>query len=156
MNQLSPPSSASLGVPAHFTVLYPFLSLEQINASVLATLTALFQGVEAFPVELSETAWFGIEVLWLAPVDPEPIRTLTALVHEAFPDFPPFEGKFADTIPHLTIANGHDRARMTAAEQAVERHLPINAQAEKVTLMAQAEHAGKWTTKAHFHLCRTP
>lgn len=41
---------------------------------------------------------------------------------------------------------------MAAAEQAVERHLPVQGHADAVTLMTQGEHFGTWTTKARFPL----
>ena len=146
---------ARLGVPAHFTVLFPFMTPKQIDATVLTKLRHLFWSIAAFDFRLARTAWFGDDVLWLAPEDPEPIQALTALVHKAFPDHPPFEGKFSDVIPHLTIAHGCDRTRMAAAEQAVERHLPVQGHADAVTLMTQAEHFGTWTTKARFPLFTT-
>ena len=146
-------TSARLGIPAHFTVFFPFMFPDQIDMTILAGLRQLFCSVEAFDFRLAHTAWFGDDVLWLAPEHPDPIRDLTERVHGAFPDFAPFEGKFADVIPHLTIAQGCDRTRMKAAEQAVERHLPVLGHADKVTLMTQTEHAGKWTTKARFPLC---
>lgn len=149
-------TSARLGVPAHFTVLFPFMSPQQIDATVLTRLRHLFWGVEAFDFRLTQTAWFDDEVLWLSPERPEPIQALTALVHRVFPDYPPFEGKFSDVIPHLTIAHGCERTSMRAAEQAVERCLPVRGHADNVTLMTQAEHAGSWTTKARFPLRPTP
>ena len=145
-------ASAHLGVPAHFTVLFPFMTPKQIDVTVLTRLRNLFWRIETFDFRLAHTAWFGDEVLWLAPEDPEPIRALTALVHRAFPDCPPFEGKFAEVILHLTIAHDCDRTRMRAAEQAVERHLPVQGHADTVTLMTQAEHSGIWTTETHFPL----
>ena len=148
-------ASARLGVPAHFTVLFPFMPPEEIGVTVLTRLRELFWGVEAFDFRLAHTAWFGDDVLWLAPVDPDPIRALTTLAHRSFPDFLPFEGEFADVIPHLTIAHGCDRTRMKAAEQAVQRRLPVQGHADKVTLMTQTEQAGTWTTKARFPLCPT-
>lgn len=148
-------TSARLGIPAHFTVLFPFMSPDQIDMTILTRLKHLFGSIEAFDFPLAHAAWFGDDVLWLAPEHPDPIRALTTLVHRSFPDFPPFEGKFADVIPHLTIAHGCDRTRMKAAEQAVERCLPVKGHADKVTLMTQIEPASKWTTKAHFPLCPT-
>jgi hypothetical protein len=58
---------ASWGIPAHLTVLYPFLPPPQVGAPVRAALRTLFAGFASFEVELSRVAWFGSEVLWLAP-----------------------------------------------------------------------------------------
>lgn len=72
--------------------------------AVLAEL-ARAAAVPQFRAEWGQTGWFGDDVPWLAP-EPEPIRSLTAAVWHAFPDQPPYEGRFDDIVPHLTI--GHD------------------------------------------------
>jgi 2'-5' RNA ligase len=80
--------SAAVGVPAHITVLFPFMPPHAIDAAVLAELERLFAGAWRFSVRLDHTDWFGDEVLWLAPQDPAPFRALTQRVHAAFPAFP--------------------------------------------------------------------
>lgn len=140
------------GVPAHITVLYPFLPTHLIDQTVLADLTALFARMPSFDVALTHTAWFGDQVLWLAPEDPQPFLTLTDLVHGAYPDFPPFAGLFADVVPHLTVGHGPHLAEMVLAERAVHEHLPIHTSARQVTLMTQDEADGAWTTAARFPL----
>jgi 2'-5' RNA ligase len=147
-------ANARLGVPAHITVLFPFVPPAQIDPVVIAELRRILAGTAAFDFQLTRTAWFGDEVLWLAPQDPQPFRILTELVHKAFPGFPPFEGKFDDVVPHLTVAHGCELADMQAAERALEEQLPIRGRAETVTLMAQADHNGTWTRQATFPLAR--
>ena len=63
-------SSAPLGVPAHITVLYPFLPPGAIGPPVLGELERLFAAAGRFRFRLGRTAWFGPEVLWLAPTRP--------------------------------------------------------------------------------------
>lgn len=145
-------ANARLGVPAHITVLFPFLPVDHIAPPVIAALRRLFAGVAAFDVRLSRTAWFGRDVLWLAPEDARPLRALTDLVYEAFPDYPPFEGRFDDVVPHLTVAHGCDLADMQAAERAVSRRLPVKSRARRVTLMAQDDGGGAWARHATFEL----
>jgi hypothetical protein len=43
--------SAAHGVPAHVTLLYPFLPLERIDAGVLGELEWFFSGIDAFPLD---------------------------------------------------------------------------------------------------------
>ncbi|WP_319460873.1 2'-5' RNA ligase family protein [Micromonospora sp. RTP1Z1] len=145
-------ANARLGVPAHVTVLFPFVPPAQIDLVVVAELRRIFAGTAAFDFRLTRTAWFGDEVLWLAPEDPQPFRILTELVHTAFPDFPPFEGQFDDVVPHLTVAHGCDSADMQAAERALEQHLPILGRARKMTLIAQADDSGTWIRQTTFPL----
>ena len=63
-------TSAAVGVPAHITVLYPFLPPELIGADTHATLARLFASVPGFRFTLDQTRWFPDPVLWLAPSDP--------------------------------------------------------------------------------------
>ncbi|HEX5997253.1 MAG TPA: 2'-5' RNA ligase family protein [Jiangellales bacterium] len=145
-------ANARLGVPAHITVLFPFLPSVQISPPVVAELRRILASTAAFDFRLTRTAWFGDEVLWLAPEDPEPFRNLTALVHTAFPDFPPYEGQFDEVLPHLTVAHGCDLEDMQAAEQAIKQHLPILGRAQVVTLMAQTDDREAWTRQTRFLL----
>ena len=77
------------GVPAHVTVLYPFLPPAAISDRLLASLDRLFTGITAFEFTLDRIGWFGEQVVWLGPRDPAPFTTLTSLVFTAFPSCPP-------------------------------------------------------------------
>jgi 2'-5' RNA ligase len=145
-------ANAPLGIPAHFTVLFPFMPPEAIGSPALGQLERLFATFRGFRFQLARTAWFGDEVLWLAPGDPAPFRALTDRVHEAFPAFPPFEGRYRDVVPHLTIGQGHPVADMRAAEESVQAHLPVEARAAAVTLMAEQSAGGRWARAARFTL----
>ena len=98
--------AAGWGVPAHVTVLYPFLPPDRIDDRALTALAAAIRTVPAFDLVLPRTAWFDDSVLWLAPEPDQPFRALTAAVWARFPDYPPYGGGHADVIPHLTV--GHD------------------------------------------------
>ena len=102
--------AAAVGVPAHLTVLYPFL-LPDVPPAAAARLTALFAACAPFDYTLSELGRFP-GVLYLAPEPAEPFRSLTLRVAHAFPDFPPYGGRHEHIIPHLTIANLDDEARL--------------------------------------------
>ena len=144
--------NARAGVPAHVTVLYPFLPTRDIDTGVLERLGALFGSVPAFEVALTRTAWFGEHVLWLAPADPAPFVALTSLVHGAYPGYPPFAGLYADVVPHLTVGHGERLAEMIEAEGEVREHLPIRSRVREVLLLAQDEPEGDWRTLARFPL----
>jgi 2'-5' RNA ligase len=150
--------SARGGVPAHLTVLYPFLAPPLIDDAVLASLAALFAAVPAFAFTLDRVGWFGDEVVWLGPRDARPFRALTALAWEAFPACAPYGGQYADLVPHLTIGEQGDPAALRAAGHAVRPHLPVEAAATEVTLMAgpppRAAGAppGRWRSLAAFPL----
>jgi len=151
--------SAALGIPAHITVLYPFLPPDLIDPETRATLTRLIASVPGFRFVLDRTGWFSDQVLWLGPSDPAPFSALTELVAAAFPSCPPYGGAFAEVIPHLTIGEGAPRADLEAAETQVRRHLPIGAEATEVTLMTgppprSAPPGRRWTSVATFPLAQ--
>ena len=144
--------SARGGVPAHITVLYPFLPPAGISEPLLASLGRLFAGFAAFEFTLDRVGWFGEEVVWLGPRDPAPFRALTSAAFTAFPSCPPYCGQHAEVIPHLTIGHGHPVNVLRAAEQSVQAQLPIEADATTVTLMTEQSAGGQWAKAATFTL----
>jgi 2'-5' RNA ligase len=149
-------ANARLGVPAHISVLYPFMPPRAIGPAVIAELEHLFATVSRFRFQLTHIGWFGDEVLWLGPRDPAPFRALTRRVAEAFPDFPPYEGQFggaeSEASPHLTVGKGDLVTELRSAEADVRSHLPIGGEANSVTLMTQSSTGGLWTKTATFAL----
>jgi 2'-5' RNA ligase len=98
--------AAAWGVPAHVTVLYPFVAPSAITATVIADLAHAVGSVSAFDCEFATTAWFGEEVVWLAPQPDGPFRALTRAVSAAFPGYLPYGGAYDDVVPHLTVGDG--------------------------------------------------
>ncbi len=124
------------GVPAHITVLYPFLPPAGIDAALLASLSQMFAGHAAFGFTLDKIGWFGEQVVWLGPRDAAPFSALTHQVVAAFPSCPPYGGRHAEVIPHLTIGHAGGPQALQAAAESVRPCLPIEAVATEVTLMA--------------------
>ena len=63
--------SAKHGVPAHVTLLYPFVPTEKVDARLLSELHELFAAQPSIAFELARVARFP-EVAWLAPEPSEP------------------------------------------------------------------------------------
>jgi 2'-5' RNA ligase len=146
-------TNAALGVPAHVTVLYPFLPASAVDETVRGELARLFSAFPRFSVTFDRTDWFGENVLWLGPSDPAPFRALTDLVYAAFPACPPFGGEFEDAVPHLTVGHSRPVAEMRAAEAAVRPGLPVSGPVTEVTLMTgPADGGAHWTRSATFPL----
>jgi len=142
--------NARIGIPAHITVLFPFLPPASINDAVRRRLAGISAAVPVWEYRLVRTSWFGDDVLWLAPEDATPFRSLTDSVHREFPDCPPFGGQFENVVPHLTIADRRPLQQMKSAERQVERHLPIDCIAAGMSRMVQRDAAGAWTRSAWF------
>lgn len=95
---------ASLGVPAHITVLYPFVAPAAITTDVCEAVRRAIADIPAFRFHLTEVRQFP-GVLYLAPEPAAPFATMTAAIASAFPAHPPYGGRFASIVPHLTVAH---------------------------------------------------
>ena len=121
---------AAQGVPAHVTVLFPFVPARELDDDVLRRFAAVVADEDPFGYRFARTAWFDYRVLWLAPEDDRPFRELTGCIHAAFPAFPPFEGVFDDVVPHLTVGVDRPVAELQQAEADVRRRRPVAAARE--------------------------
>ena len=99
-------SSADAGIPAHVTVLYPFLEESRIDAGVIGALTEVLGAHEPFEVRFTHCGRFP-DALFLAPEPVGPFRALTESVFGRWPETPPYAGKFTEVVPHLTVAYTH-------------------------------------------------
>jgi hypothetical protein len=141
--------SAQHGVPAHVTVLFPFVPVEELDDEVFAELRLLFARRPSFVFTLPRVARFP-DVAWLAPEPAQPFTRLTELVVERFPDYPPYEGVHETVIPHLTVAEGGADLQ-DEVEAALTAHLPIGAHTREVTLIEELP-SGRWQTRERFPL----
>jgi 2'-5' RNA ligase len=136
--------SARLGVPAHITILVPFMAPEQLNNPVLAAIAGAFSQFDPFTFELKGVGRFHATA-YLVPDPAEPFIALTNALLEMFPDFPPYGGAYASVVPHLTVADG-DPARAEVAERQLTRLMesrgPIHGTCGSVTLMEDS--TGRW------------
>ena len=132
-------SSAALGVPAHLTILYPFLDAAAIDEDAIE---AVLAGHDAFDFELVSVETFGDGHVYLAPTRPERFVALTDSVWRRWPDHPPYEGAFETVVPHLTVS-----------EEPIECdiELPIAARADTVTLIEQQADC-RWLSRRRFAL----
>lgn len=132
--------SAMLGVPAHITVLFPFMSPEAMTASVVQRIEGVVRKAHAFAFSLAGVARFPTTA-YLEPEPSAPFVALTeSLVHE-FPQFRPFDGEFPTAIPHLTVAHGNtEEAEAAEAElvSALALHGPIRSVCSSLVLIEMA------------------
>ncbi|HEY3529580.1 MAG TPA: 2'-5' RNA ligase family protein [Nocardioides sp.] len=137
------------GVPAHVTAIHPFIARDELDEAALDRLAELAEAHEAFDYSFSRSAWFGTEVLYLAPDDPEPFLRLTEAIVRAFPDHPPYEGVYDEVTPHLTVALGTDGADLGAVEATLRDGLPVTGRARHLTLMTEDDE-GRWSVRREF------
>ncbi|MGH3621566.1 MAG: 2'-5' RNA ligase family protein [Sciscionella sp.] len=146
--------SATVGVPAHVTVLYPFLAPERVDDAVLDKVREALSGTTVFECVFSRVRWFGEHLVWLQPEPDAPFRALTAAVWHRFPDHPPYGGDYSDPSPHLTVGDAHtaDPTVLRRAAVDIEPELPITARIDRVLLLAGSDEPDSWWTMAVFDL----
>ena len=105
---------ARLGVPAHVTVLFPFMDPKTVNDDVLRQIRDALADARGFEFALTRVGRFPLTA-FLTPEPAAPFIQLTQRLAGAFPAFPPFGGQFQTIIPHLTVAHG-DPAQAEFAE----------------------------------------
>lgn len=141
--------NATLGIPAHVTLIFPFVPAGEISPKLIEELHELFAAQPAFSFTLARVARFQ-DVAWLAPDPSDPFRRLTELIFSRYPEYPPYEGLHEEVLPHLTVAMG-DAALQDEVEAALTPHLPIGAHAGEVTLLVEDE-SGHWSAAGRFPL----
>lgn len=130
-------------VPAHVTVLYPFMAPEDVDAAVVEELRAVAASVPCFDYRLRELRRFPSS-LYIAPAPGDSFDALTNGVHQRFPDYPPFAGKFDTVVPHVTVAHG-DEALLCEIEIELRIALPgagVSARCEEMILIEN--RTGVW------------
>ena len=132
-------ANAAHGVPAHVTVLSPFVDSNEIDEGALAQLFAMFP---AFPFVLDRVERWDAGIIWLHPEPSRPFEDLTAAVWQRWPDYPPYGGTIDVVIPHLTVSE-------TSID--VQLNLPIASHASNVTLIEERPDQ-RWLTRQAFPL----
>ncbi|MCM1969699.1 2'-5' RNA ligase family protein [Streptomyces sp. G1] len=141
--------SARAGVPAHVTVLFPFLEEGRIDPLVHAALEDVLRRHQPFDLRFERCGRLP-EVLYLVPEPAAPLIRLTEAIAARWPEAPPYGGRFAEIVPHLTIAQGQEGAVLEEIEADLDGRLPFTSHVSAVELMV---HDGTtWRTRASFAL----
>ncbi|AOS65926.1 2'-5' RNA ligase family protein [Actinoalloteichus hymeniacidonis] len=145
--------SAVGGVPAHVTVLYPFLPPDEIDDAAVQAIGEVLAGFAAFDTVFTEVAWFGEHLVWLRPEPDSAFRALTSAVWERFPLQQPYAGVH-EPVPHLTVGDAQlaDLPTLVRVAEEIEGELPIAAHVDEVRLMAGAYEPDSWRSLATFPL----
>jgi len=147
-------ATSHFGVPAHITILFPFMDPSSVTLEVLQRLQRALNSTPAFSYSLTSIGHFEATT-YLAPSLPEPFISLTTAVTKEFPDFPPYEGQYAEVIPHLTVV--HENASHTAAatielEKLLRTNPAIQGECRAVTMIENS--SGRWEEMHVFELPR--
>ncbi len=138
--------TASLGVPAHVTVLVPFMAPQAVSADVLAKLREALGSIAAFEFRLAGIGRWP-KTTYLKPEPAGPFIELTQAVTAAFPAYLPYEGQHAEVVPHLTVADG-DEGAASSVESALRASLaaspPVVSVCGQVELIENSSRSWKF------------
>lgn len=130
-------------LPAHITLLVPFVPYEQIEEST-QTLQRVCASIKPFDVTLSGYGHFP-KVTFMQPADPQPIKALFRKVFDAFPLYPPYGGAFGNNLhPHMTVAEfaSEDERQTTRLPD----YAPLTFQVDRIHLIYGTEEPLPWLT----------
>ena len=99
-------------MPAHITVLMPFMPPERITPQVFDQVKAALGASRPFSFTLGEVGRWP-ETTYLVPKPASPFVQMTKALADTFPDYPPYGGRYSGVMPHLTVA---DRNAILASE----------------------------------------
>ena len=149
-------AAAAWGVPAHVTILYPFVEPAALTDEVVDRLREAVGAFPPFVCAFKEARWFGQDVLWLAPDPATPFRAMTEGVVRAFPAQLPYGGAFGnEVVPHLTVAETRLASsvdEVAAVEEQVLPLLPFDAPVTEALLIAGTALPDSWCVVAHLPL----
>jgi 2'-5' RNA ligase len=139
-------SACEPGMPAHVTILYPFLRSRTINMEVERKLEAAMGETSEFEFVLNEVRRFSQAVVYLAPEPAAPFVALTKAVMRNWPSYEPYGGAFEEIVPHVTVAYGDE------TPDGVVEHLPLRVRVHEVWLMVR--FGNRWVCRRRFNLGR--
>jgi 2'-5' RNA ligase len=143
------PAFVELDIPLHVTLLHPFVPPLELDAA-LRLLREVFARHNRFDFSLTDLRTFP-NTVWVAPEPAAPFRALTEAIETAFPEYPHSGGRFAEMIPHMTLADqieeGLLESTLARLRPRVEPLLPLTVAADEVTVLAERAD-GQWVVAA--------
>lgn len=140
------------GVGPHVTVLHPFVAPDTLDEATVTRLRGIVAGHAAFDCAFREVVFFDDGLLTLAPEPAAPFRALTEAVWAAFPDHPPYAGRF-EPVPHLTVAYADaPRVERERAAGQIEPLLPVDCRIDRLTLLVDDPDTGRWCSMTELEL----
>ena len=143
---------SKLGMPAHITILYPFIKPSDIHSNDLDRIGRLIYGFTEFCFSLKSVGRFP-ETTYLKPTPEEPFIEMTEVIYKSYPLFPPFGGIHDTVIPHLTVSNGNSSTADIVEKElndALSMNGDINSCCKEIVLMSN--QSGRWERMNEFML----
>ena len=131
------PEARAIIPSAHITILAPFGRDQDPTPGELADVEEFFAGEASFAYQLTQICTFPDGLRYLSPEPAARFSRMTHALHQVFPEYAPYEGRFDLVVPHLTIP-----------DHAPVGPLPIQAHALEATLLHHED--GVFTELASF------
>ena len=147
--------SATVGVPAHATLLHPFIEPEDLDRAVRRWLSQVAADHPPFDYRLAGMAeWPDATYVAIDPV--EPFVALHRDLQAAFPDWPIY-GADADFEfePHITVADRAGKLEPGVGDSPAWHTLPRPARADALDVIATRPD-GRWRLVWRIPLGRSP
>jgi 2'-5' RNA ligase len=136
---------ASSGLPAHLTMLYPFVDPGRLRADVRRRLAAMAAMTPSFEYQLAGPAsWPNATYVAVDPT--APFVALQGRLAEAFPAFPIYgTDPGFEFVPHVTIAEGPPAGDPAILDDPAWRSLPRTGRVASIEVIARLPGA-PWRT----------
>jgi 2'-5' RNA ligase len=135
--------NATIGVPAHMTLLHPFIEPAGLDGSVRRTLAAVAAGHRPFDYQQTRMAEWP-DAIYVAVEPTEPFERLQRELQAAFPDWPIYgAGVDFEFEPHITVADRQGKRHTGIHRDRAWRALPRPSRASAVEVIATGEN-GRW------------
>jgi 2'-5' RNA ligase len=125
-------------IHAHITLLAPWAN--QPNAEDLAHVERIARAVGPFEIKLSRIGEFPDGVIHLLPEPDFQLRELTSLLTTAFPQFPPYNGRYDNATPHLTLDRRSATVTPGTVRASIGHLLPRTITVDRIDLQWWANH----------------
>ena len=125
-------------VHAHITLLAPWA--DRPSDADLAQVARITRAAVPFDVKLAQVSEFPDGVLYLRPEPGNQLRRLTSRLVAAFPDYPPYGGRYGDVVPHLTLDRRSATVKAATVRASVARLLPLTVTIDRIDLQWWANH----------------
>lgn len=116
---------------AHVTALGPFLPV--LDETAAARVAEIAAATQPFDFTLARLGTFADGIIHLLPDPDGPFRLLTERLAAAFPQCPPYEGRFAP-VPHLTLDARSELVTEASTRRSLGALLPARCRAERLDL----------------------
>jgi len=146
-------SVAAHGVPAHLTLLYPFIAPADLSDHDRQRIASILKQHPAIDYSLGGIrAWPTALYLEVQPVSP--FTQLVEGLVAAYPAWVPYGGEFS-YVPHVTVAELRpaDSLQIAHAPRFSGPRRPLRRRAERAILIVQ-DQADRWHTRWRFELGR--